>query len=56
MGIASRTKWQRRKTNERRIREGKETKPYKETIRKQDKLAATKIEVESTETILVNED
>jgi len=38
MGIASRTKWQRRKTMGRRVRRGKVGKPYAETIRKQEKL------------------
>ena len=39
MGIASRTKWQRRKTVGKRMRKGRATKPYALTIRKQDKLA-----------------
>lgn len=39
MGIASRTKWQRRKSMGRRIRKGRAlTKTYAETIRKQERL------------------
>lgn len=38
MGIASRTKWARRRTMGKRVRKGRETKPYAETIRKQEKL------------------
>jgi hypothetical protein len=40
MGIASRTKWQRRKTMGKRVRKGRAlTKTYAETIRKQARLA-----------------
>ncbi len=38
MGIASRTKWQRRKLMGKRVRKGVAGKPYAETIRKQEKL------------------
>ena len=39
MGIASRTKWQRRKLMGKRVRKGRGlTKKYAETIRQQDRL------------------
>ena len=42
MGIASRTKWQRRINTGKRVRKGRAlTKTYAETIRKQEKLRAT---------------
>lgn len=38
MGIASRTKWQRRKNTGGRVRKGRKTSDYLVTIRKQEKL------------------